>query len=224
MIAAALVASIPNMREPLLEIARWAKSSPELAWPLFLVIFVMAVVMMIPGWIFMIIGGYLFGAVAGGLLVFAANLAGSLVAFYVAKTYARRWVKSRIDHSPRFNGFDAAVSKNGFHSVMFARLALLPNNLINYACGVTGMSLRDFVLGTSIGCLPLVAANVLIGAGTLDLFATFEGGRDRSQVVMLSAIIAALAAIVILAKRYASRLIGSGSTEAADADDLRRGR
>ena len=223
-IAAALIAWLPGQREQMLDLANWARSSPELAWPLFLISFVVAVVIMIPGWIFMVVAGYLFGGLTGGLLAFGANLTGSVAAFYLAKTYARQWIKDRIDHSPRFNGFDAAVSRNGFHTVMFARLALLPNNLINYACGVTGMGLRDFVLGTSIGCLPLVVANVMIGAGTLDLFTTIEGGghdQERPRVVMFSVMIAALALIVILAKRYASRLIGSGPVETAETDELR---
>ncbi len=173
---AAVIAFMPDGRELLLSAAMWAESAPELAWPLFLVSLAVAVVMMLPGWPFMVAGGYLFGTLTGGLLAFVANLAGSIAAFLLAKTYARRWIKDKIDHSPRFNGFDEAVTRNGFQSIMFARLALLPNNILNYACGVTGMRLRDFVLGTAVGCLPILITNVLIGSSTKDLFTTMADG------------------------------------------------
>ena len=103
--------------------AQWAESAPELAWPVFLLAFVLAVIAMIPGWLFMVGGGYLFGAVTGGLLAFVANLLGSVAAFFLARTYARQWIKQRLDNSLRFRGFDDAVARNGVYTVMFARLA-----------------------------------------------------------------------------------------------------
>jgi uncharacterized membrane protein YdjX (TVP38/TMEM64 family) len=211
-IAIAVVLFAPDIREWLLGAARWAEASPELAWPLFVLIFVMAIVLMIPGWVFMVAAGYLFGVLTGGFLAFAANLAGSIVAFYLARTYAREWIRGKIDHSPRFSGFDAAVSRNGLYTVMFARLALLPNNLINYACGITGMRLRDFIIGTSVGILPILAANILIGASTMDFVTAMEAGgieKEQPPLMMLGAIIPVMALVLILARRYSSRLVSS---------------
>jgi uncharacterized membrane protein YdjX (TVP38/TMEM64 family) len=208
-IAVVIIMTLPTGREQLLAIARWAESAPELAWPVYLLTFILAVVAMIPGWLFMVAGGYLFGAVTGGLLAFVANLLGSVAAFFMARTFARAWVKQKLDHSPRFSGFDNAVARNGVYTVMFARLALLPNNLINYACGVSAMGLRDFVIGTSIGCLPILAANVLIGASTKDLFAAIEeGGLEKPQLpfALFGAIIAVLILALFLAKRFGPRL------------------
>lgn len=208
-IAIAVVVFAPTLREWLLGAARWAEASPELAWPLFVVVFVLAIVLMIPGWVFMVAAGSLFGVVTGGLLAFAANLAGSVIGFYLARTYAREWIKGKLDHSPRFSGFDAAVSRNGLFTVMFARLALLPNNLINYACGVTGMRLGDFMIGTSVGILPILAVNVLIGASTMDFVTAMEAGgieKERPPLMMLVAIIPVMALALILARRYSSRL------------------
>ena len=210
-IAIVTIMLLPTGSEQLLAAARWAESSPELAWPLFLLTFVVAVVAMTPGWLFMVAGGYLFGAVTGGLLAFVANLLGSVAAFFLARTYARQWVKQKLDHSLRFQGFDNAVARNGVYTVMFARLALLPNNLINYACGVSAMGLRDFVIGTSLGCLPMLVANVLIGASTKDLFTAIEdGGLEKPQLplALFGAIIAILLLTLFLAKRFGPSLAG----------------
>lgn len=208
-IVAVIIMVLPTGREQLLAIARWAESAPALAWPVFLMSFILAVIAMFPGWLFMVAGGYLFGAVTGGLLSFIANLLGSVAAFFLARTYARQWVKQRLEHNPRFSGFDKAVERNGLYTVMFARLALLPNNLINYACGVSAMGLRDFVVGTSIGCLPILIANVIVGSSTKDLFAAIEEGsleRPQLPLALFGAIIAMLIVVVFLAKRFGPRL------------------
>lgn len=209
-IAIAAIVMLPTGREQLLATAQWAESAPELAWPVFLLAFVLAVIAMIPGWLFMVGGGYLFGAVTGGMLAFVANLLGSVAAFFLARTYARQWIKQRLDRSPRFRGFDDAVARNGVYTVMFARLALLPNNLINYACGISGMGLRDFVIGTAIGGLPILVVNVLVGASTKDLFAAIEdGGLEKPQLPLglFGAIIAILILTLFLAKRFGPRLV-----------------
>jgi uncharacterized membrane protein YdjX (TVP38/TMEM64 family) len=208
-IAIVIIMMLPIGREQLLATVHWAEAAPELAWPVFVLTFVVSVVAMIPGGLFMVAGGYLFGPVTGGLLAFVANLLGSVAAFFLARTYARQWVKQKLDHSLRFRGFDNAVARNGVYTVMFARLALLPNNLINYACGVSAMGLRDFVIGTSIGCLPILVANVLIGASTKDLFTAIEqGGLEKPQLplALFGAIIAMLILILFLAKRFGPRL------------------
>lgn len=208
-LVAVIIAVLPTGREQLLAIARWAESAPALAWPVFLVSFGLAVVAMFPGWLFMVAGGYLFGAVTGGFLSFIANLAGSVAAFFLARTYARQWVKQKLEHNARFSGFDHAVERNGLYTVMFARLALLPNNLINYACGVSAMGLRDFIIGTSIGCLPILVANVIVGSTTKNLFTAIEeGGLERPQLplALFGAIIAILILVVFLAKRFGPRL------------------
>ena len=208
-IAIAVVVFRPTIRSWLLAAAGWAEVHPELAWPIYIVVFAVAIVLMLPGFIFMVAAGYLFGVLNGGLLAFGTNLVGSIAAFYVARTFARDWVKGRIDHSPRFSGFDAAVSRRGLFTVMFARLALLPNNLINYACGVTGMRLRDFIIGTSIGVLPILVTSVLIGASAMDLVTAVDGGgpgSQRSPLLIVAAVVPIALLVLLLARRYGPRL------------------
>ena len=67
----------------------------------------------------------------------------------------------------------------------------------------------DFVLGTAIGILPILIANVLIGASAMDLFVAIEDGtfdRQRPPVTIFVAIFAMAALIVVLAKRFGPKL------------------
>ena len=49
---------------------------------------------------------------------------------------------------------------------MTARLIpLIPFGLFTYALGLSKVSFRDIILGTALGCIPLVVVHVAIGAG-----------------------------------------------------------
>ena len=207
-IAAATIYA-PVIREWLLAAAHWAESSPELAWPIYIVVVVTIIVLAMPSLIFMVAAGYLFGLVNGFILASVAHLTGAVLAFYLARTVARDWIKEKIDHSPRFSGFDAALSRRGLYTVMFARLALLPNNIINYACGVTGMRLRDYVIGTAIGFTPVLTVCVLFGASAVDLATALESGgpeREFSPLMIVGAVVLVFALVLVLARRYGPRL------------------
>ena len=214
---AGLAAFVMLDLDDLLAVAEWAKSSPSTAWPPFIIVFALAVVVMVPGWLFMVAGGYLFG-LAGGLVVsVVANLLGSIAAFVLAKRYVRDWVRARLGGTKKFSDFDAAAEKNGLYAVMIARLALLPNNFINYASGITAMGLRDFAIGTAVGGTPILVVNVLVGASAVDLMAALDSAESDGQtklVLMLGGAVIVLVGIVWLARRYSSRLLSRSATKA----------
>lgn len=224
LIVAAVILAItltPDRWDKLIAVARWAESAPGLAWPLYLAAFVFVVVAMLPGWVFMVIGGYLFGMTVGTLLSFIGNIAGSAAAFFLARYFARHHVEARFSDSPRFRNFDALVQRNGFQANLIARLALLPYNFLNYACGMTGMRLRDFVLSTGLGTLPILLANVLIGSSTADLFTTMaEEGLEpqRPPLVIIAALVGVFALAFILARRL-RRQFPEDTSETADRDE-----
>jgi uncharacterized membrane protein YdjX (TVP38/TMEM64 family) len=59
---------------------------------------------------------------------------------------------------------DRAVAQEGFKIVTLTRLSpLFPFNLLNYAFGITQVSLRDYVLG-SIGMVPGTILYVYLGS------------------------------------------------------------
>ena len=69
------------VREPLLAAAEWARLNPFVAAPLYLLVYVAALILMIPAWTLMLAGGYLFGTTAGMVIVVLANIAGSIATF-----------------------------------------------------------------------------------------------------------------------------------------------
>ena len=69
---------------------------------------------------------------------------------------------------------DEAVGKEGFKIVLLTRLSpVFPFNLLNYAFGVTGVSLKDYLLGF-VGMIPGTIMYVYLGslAGNCALIGT----------------------------------------------------
>ena len=94
--------------------------------------------------------------------------------FWIGRNFARNWVTEKMLGYPKFEAIDRAVAKNGFKIVLLTRLSpLFPFNVLNYAFGITQVSLKDYVLG-SIGMIPGTILYVYIGSliGNIALIGT----------------------------------------------------
>ncbi|MDY7014823.1 MAG: TVP38/TMEM64 family protein, partial [Cyanobacteriota bacterium] len=95
--------------------------------------------------------------------------AGATAAFLVGRYLARDWVAKKIEGNKKFRAIDEAVGREGLKIVLLTRLSpVFPFNLLNYAYGITGVSLKDYVIG-SVGMIPGTIMYVYIGslAGSL---------------------------------------------------------
>ena len=199
------------VREPLLAAAEWARLNPFVAAPLYLLVYIAALILMIPAWTLMLAGGYLFGTTAGMGIVVLANLAGSIATFILGRTIARRWVLRRARRAPRFRSLDRAFRRNGFLMITMARLALVPYNLLNYASGLTAVRLRDYAAGTVIGTLPLILLNVVVGSKATDISALVRGDTttgEYDQTLLVLSLVGIGGAVFVIT-RIASRTFKS---------------
>jgi uncharacterized membrane protein YdjX (TVP38/TMEM64 family) len=131
----------------------------------FILIYVAACVLMIPGSLLTLGAGVVFGVVRGLIYVSAASTLGAVCAFLVSRHLARDWVEGRLRGHPRFNALDEAVAREGWRIVLLTRLSpAFPFNLLNYAFGLTRVSLKQYALASWIGMLPGAALYVYIGS------------------------------------------------------------
>jgi uncharacterized membrane protein YdjX (TVP38/TMEM64 family) len=147
----------------------WIKTLGYLAPIAFIGIYNLATILLIPGSLLTLGGGFIFGAVWGSVYVLIAATVGATFAFLIGRYLSRDWVRQQLDKYPKFKAIEAAVSKEGLKVVLLTRLSpIFPFNLLNYAFGVTGVSLKDYVLG-SIGMIPGTLLYVYIGSLVSDL-------------------------------------------------------
>lgn len=149
----------------------------------FILLYIIATVAFLPGSIVTLGAGVLFGVGLGSIYVFIGATLGSGAAFFVGRYLARGWVAKKIEGNDRFRAIDEAVGREGFKIVVLTRLSpIFPFNLLNYAYGLTGVTFKDYILGT-VGMIPGTIMYVYLGslAGNL---ATLGAGDTPSDPVV----------------------------------------
>lgn len=175
--ALAVAALLLPVGDRLLDAFLWMQSHPRESWLLFVLIYVVGTVCFVPGAPMTLAGGALFGVAFGTVLVSVGATLGATLAFLIGRTVARDWIIRRSDAWPRFRAIDRAVRARGFLVVLLARLTpALPFFLLNYAFGATGVRLREYVLGSWLGTIPLIAAYAYAGSLAVDLAGAMAGG------------------------------------------------
>ncbi|BCX10104.1 MAG: hypothetical protein KatS3mg066_3963 [Fischerella sp.] len=147
----------------------WIESLGSWGAIAFIIIYNIATLLFIPGSLLTLKGGCLFGVVWGSIYVLIAATIGATFPFIIGRYLTRDWVCRQLEKHPKFKAIDQAVAKQGFKIVFLTRLSpIFPFNLLNYAFGITQVSLKDYILG-SIGMIPGTVMYVYIGSLATDL-------------------------------------------------------
>ena len=159
----------------------WISDLGPLRPVFFIVFYILATVLFLPGLIPTMAAGVLFGVIQGTLLVSISSISGATLAFLTGRYLAREWVAVKIRGNQKFEAIDVAVAKEGWKIVGLTRLSpVFPFNLLNYAFGLTQVSLRDYFLASWIGMLPGTVMYVYIGSLAGDLASLGSGERSRT--------------------------------------------
>ncbi|MBD2246954.1 TVP38/TMEM64 family protein [Nostoc sp. FACHB-888] len=163
-----------NPQAILRDALQWIDSLGTVGAITFIALYIIATVAFFPGSILTLGAGVIFGAVWGSLYVFIGATLGATGAFLVGRYLARGWVADKIADNKKFAAIDQAVGREGLKIVLLTRLSpIFPFNLLNYAFGITGVSLKDYFIG-SVGMIPGTIMYVYIGslAGNLAMIGT----------------------------------------------------
>lgn len=147
----------------------------------FLLVYVLATVLLVPGLILTLGAGFVFGLAWGTVLVSASSTLGATASFLIGRHLARDWVARKMRAYPRFAAVDEAVGQEGWKIVGLIRLSpAFPFNLLNYAFGITRVKVRHYVLASWLGMLPATILYVYIGSLVGDLATLGADGRPRT--------------------------------------------
>jgi len=163
-----------NLQVLLKNTLEWIESLGSIGAIAFIGIYMIATVAFLPAFILTLGAGVLFGVWWGSVYVFIGATLGAIAAFLVGRYLVRDWVAKKIAGNDKFSAIDRAVGKEGLKIVLLTRLSpIFPFNLLNYAFGVTGVSIKDYIIG-SIGMIPGTMMFVYIGslAGSVALIGT----------------------------------------------------
>ena len=157
-VTAAVVLGLPSVSE----LRTYAGSDP-LDVVLLSAGFAVATLAPVPKNVLVLSAGLLLELPVALVVAFSGALLGAVVAFAIGRLLGRDAVSALAGR--RLTRLDAMATDHGLATVLGARLApALPFTIFNYTAGMSGMRLRDFVLGTLLGIVPGTVFYVVVGA------------------------------------------------------------
>jgi uncharacterized membrane protein YdjX (TVP38/TMEM64 family)/rhodanese-related sulfurtransferase len=132
----------------------------------FVALFALATLAFLPGAVFGLAGGALFGPAWGTLWNLIGAALGATLAFVAARYIGRDYVARCA--GGRLKALVGGVEAEGWRFVAFVRLVpLFPFNLLNYALGLTRIRADHYVLASALAMAPGTLAYTWLGyAGT----------------------------------------------------------
>lgn len=187
-----------HIQDYLLTLVNWIRGAGWAGVWVFILAYIAATVLFLPGSILTLGAGFAYGVPLGTAVVWIAANVGAGLAFVLGRTLARDRVAARVQRHPRFAAIDRAVGREGLKIVLLTRLSpVFPFNLLNYAFGLTAVSLRDYMLGSLVGMLPGTVMYVYLGSLITSL-SELAAGRPSAGAAQQFFYFAGLAATVVV--------------------------
>ena len=187
----------------------WIESLGPIGYLAFILIYIIASALFISGAVLTLGAGLAFGVVKGSILVSAASVLAATVSFLIGRYIARDKVAKLIEKQPKFKAIDSAVAKEGWKIVGLTRLSpIFPFVFLNYAFGVTQVSLRDYVVASWIGMMPGTVMYVYLGS-LGKLAAEGTGGEGTLKLVLNVVGLLATVAVTVYVTKIAKKALDS---------------
>jgi len=187
------------------------------AWApaVFILIWVFACVLLLPGLPISLVGGLMFGAVWGTVWTTVGANLGASAAFLIGRYAARGMVEGWIERNKGLKKIDEGVKHQGWRMLMITRLVpFFPFNVQNYVYGLTNIPFRTYVLVTLPTMIPATIAYNFASGSAREVI--LSGGQPEAleKTALYLAVAAVFFVLVSLVpgwikKRYASAA-GSG--------------
>lgn len=162
----------------------------------FALLYALATVALVPGGIFDLVGGALFGPILGTAVDLLGGTLGAALAFLVARYVARDWAQRRA--GPRLQGIMRSVDEEDWRFVAFVRLVpVIPYNVANYLLGITSIPFPRYVLATLVFMAPSTLAYTWMGYAGRQAIA---GDTENIQYGLIT--LALVTAVVFLPRLF----------------------
>ena len=185
----------------------WVQTLGAVGVVLFIAVYALATVLFLPGWIFTVAAGLIYGVIGGTAVALTGAIIGSTLAFLCGRYLVRKRVETATTGNRKFEAIDKAIGEQGWKIVGLLRLSpLIPFNLSNYFYGVTGVGFWPYVLASAVGMLPgTLLYAYLGGAGKAGL--SGGGGDSSLKYIFLGVGLVATIVVTIIVSRAAKKAL-----------------
>ena len=153
------------------KLQHWLSQAGIWAPIVYIIVYIVATLLLIPSTALNLTGGALFGPWLGAFWTSLAAILAAIVAFVFTRSVGRETVAKRL--RGKWHAMDAEVRQGGlFYMFAIRLLPLMPYGIVNFAAGLTSVTFKDYLLGTTLGTLPGVLPFVLLGSSGLKAIKT----------------------------------------------------
>src|SRR5882762_1439394 len=143
-----VVEFIAVLQQRVMSLGAWA----AICYPL---LFAACNILLLPGGILAVGGGFFFGLWWGFLIVFVGNIVGTAISFALSRSIARRWFQQKLSSNPTLRALGPAVERESWKIILLSQLhPLFPTSLLNYFYGLTRIRFNTYMLWATIGRMP----------------------------------------------------------------------
>jgi uncharacterized membrane protein YdjX (TVP38/TMEM64 family) len=112
-------------------------------------------ILLLPGGVLAVGGGFFFGLWWGFLIVFAGNMVSTAISFALSRFVARRWFHRKLSANLTLRALGPAVERESWKIILLSQLhPLFPTSLLNYFYGLTRIRFSTYMFWASIGRMP----------------------------------------------------------------------
>lgn len=172
-----------DMDQRVLGLLYWLQGQGSKAALIFFVIMALATVLLLPGVVFTVGAGFVFGVLPGTLLVVSGTTLGAACAFLASRHLFGEKMSGYFLSHVRMRAAGQSLVNDGLRIVLFTRLIpFFPFKVSNYFFGLTPVRFRDFVLGTLFGIVPFSLHNAYLGSMAADLVSLGASPTERTAL------------------------------------------
>lgn len=145
-------------------------------------IYIILNIVAIPRVFFTILSGYMFGITKGFFFAWIATIIGLGISFVLIRYLFKSRFEKKYGKKKLVEKINYMLQKRGIWVVIFLRAAyIIPSSILNYSFGFTKIKTRNYLLGSSIGFVPVVLFNVWTGN---EIAQQIKYGFDYSLIII----------------------------------------
>jgi uncharacterized membrane protein YdjX (TVP38/TMEM64 family) len=182
----------------------WTAALGILAPVAYVIVYVAATLVGVPGTPFTLLSPFLFGPLTAFVVMVVATSASAAAGFLIARYLAREPLTERLGETDGFARLSRLVEAHDWMVIPIVRIVpILPFAIVNYGFGLTGISFGRYFLWTELAMIP-VNALLILGADIFYL-AAIRGTVSGPLLAAAVAAAAVVAGLVALGLRKLAR-------------------
>ena len=133
---------------------------------LYILLYMLRPITLLPATILTILAGAIFGGIYGSIYTIIAATASAIVTYSIGNYLGKDGVVKMTRSYPKSKALLSRLQEQGFMAVLLLRLSYAPFDIVGYVAGAANVRLINFIVATSIGIIPGTISFVLLGSST----------------------------------------------------------